>query len=81
MRAGRSPIGKKRLETLRDSTDGFFIAEKDLELRGQGDFFGVRQHGLPEFKIANLYTDLEVLGEASKAAEKWFSGGKSEPVL
>jgi transcription-repair coupling factor (superfamily II helicase) len=50
-------------------TDGFKISEKDMELRGPGDIFGIRQHGLPEFKIANLYEDIEILKEAQKAAD------------
>ena len=48
---------------MEESTDGFVIAETDLKLRGPGEFFGTKQHGLPEMKIANLYTDAKVLGE------------------
>ena len=44
-----------------NTDDGMKIAEKDLELRGSGDFFGTAQHGLPEFKIANLFEDIDVL--------------------
>ncbi len=54
---------KDRLKIMTTSNDGFYIAEKDLELRGGGDFFGTRQHGIPDFKIANLYEDTEVLQE------------------
>ncbi len=54
---------KDRLKIMTASNDGFYIAEKDLELRGGGDFFGTRQHGIPDFKIANLYEDTEVLQE------------------
>lgn len=43
------------------TNDGFVISEKDLELRGSGDFFGTMQHGLPEFKIANLFEDVQML--------------------
>ncbi|MFV0439976.1 MAG: ATP-dependent DNA helicase RecG [Lachnospirales bacterium] len=60
----------KRLKIMTNSGDGFVIAEKDLELRGQGDFFGVRQHGLPEFKIANLFTDINILQEVQEVVEK-----------
>lgn len=44
-----------------ETNNGFIISEKDLELRGSGEFFGTRQHGLPEFKIANLFEDIEML--------------------
>ncbi len=54
---------KDRLKIMTESNDGFYIAEKDLELRGEGDFFGTRQHGVPDFKIANLYEDTEILQE------------------
>lgn len=53
---------------MEETTDGFVIAEKDLELRGTGDFFGTKQHGLPDFKIANLFTDMEILKEVQKVA-------------
>ena len=46
----------------------FVIAEKDLQLRGSGDFFGTKQHGLPEFKIANLFQDMEILKEVQALA-------------
>jgi len=65
----RGSIAKKRLETLKSTTDGFVISEKDLELRGPGDFFGVKQHGLPEFKLANLYEDITILSQAQEAAK------------
>ena len=55
---------------MRDTNDGFIISEKDLELRGSGDFFGTEQHGLPEFKIANLFEDIAVLKKVQKLALK-----------
>ena len=66
--------GKKGLNTLDrmkvmcETNDGFIISEKDLELRGSGDFFGTEQHGLPEFKIANLFEDMNMLKLAQAEA-------------
>ena len=59
---------KKRLQALCKTTDGFKIAEQDLALRGPGDFFGNRQHGLPLLKVASLQMDLETLQDAQQAA-------------
>ena len=58
-----------RLKALCKTNDGFVIAEEDLKLRGPGDFFGSRQHGLPQFKAASLTSDLEILHLAKQAAE------------
>lgn len=58
-----------RLKIMEKSNNGFEIAEKDLTLRGPGDFFGFRQHGLPEFKLANLLKDINVLKLAGQAAK------------
>src|SRR5699024_5463005 len=52
---------RERMKIMANSDDGFIVAEKDLELRGPGDIFGVRQHGLPEFKITELPRDIEIL--------------------
>ena len=52
------------------TNDGFVISEKDLELRGTGDFFGTMQHGLPEFKIANLFEDMQILKMVQAVAIK-----------
>jgi ATP-dependent DNA helicase RecG len=56
-----------RMKAMCDTTDGFKLAELDLEQRGAGDFFGTRQHGLPSFTIANLYRDLDILEEVQEA--------------
>lgn len=59
-----------RFETMCRTSDGFEIAKKDLEMRGPGDFFGSRQHGLPDMRIANLMTDTRILYEAQKTAKE-----------
>lgn len=56
-----SEVVRKRMKIMQDTNDGFIIAEKDLEIRGSGEFFGTRQHGIPEFKIANLFEDMQIL--------------------
>ena len=65
----RSKTSLERLKIMEKSNNGFVIAEEDLKLRGPGDFFGIRQHGLPEFKLANLLKDMEVLKIAIDAAK------------
>ena len=58
-----------RLKILCSTSDGFRIADEDLRLRGPGDFFGEKQHGLPDLKIANMAEDIEVLKDAQSAAK------------
>lgn len=58
----------RRLKVMCETTDGFRIADEDLKLRGPGDFFGDRQHGLPEMKIADFLSDMNLLREAQDAA-------------
>ncbi len=65
-----SQVGKERMKTMQETNDGFVIAEKDLELRGTGEFFGTKQHGLPEFKIANLFVDMPMLKSVQSVALK-----------
>jgi len=61
---------EKRMATMKNNHDGFKIAETDLSLRGPGEFFGTRQHGLPIFKIADLYCDMEILNLTTNAAKE-----------
>ena len=61
---------KERMEIMGRSNDGFLIAEKDLELRGPGDLFGIRQSGLLEFKMADVFQDANILKEAYEAARE-----------
>ena len=64
----KTKVAKERMKTMTESEDGFVISEKDLKLRGPGEFFGIRQHGLPELKIVDLYKDMAILKEAQQAA-------------
>lgn len=63
-----SEEAQERLKTIEATRDGFKIAEKDLEIRGPGEFFGTRQHGLPDLKYSNLITDQPILQRARKRA-------------
>ncbi len=65
---GNGENTRQRMKVMCDTNDGFIISEKDLELRGSGDFFGTEQHGLPEFKIANLFEDIGILKKVQKLA-------------
>ena len=68
----------KRLEILNKSNDGFFIAEEDLRLRGPGDIFGLRQSGDLEFRLADIFTDAQVLKAASNEVSRLFT---EDPLL
>ena len=61
---------RQRMQVMQSTNDGFVISEKDLELRGSGEFFGTKQHGIPEFKIANLFEDMEMLKMVQSLAIK-----------
>ena len=74
----RNPLARRRLEVLEGTHDGFKIAEEDLRLRGPGEFFGTRQHGLPELKVADLIEDFELLRLARRDA---FAIVKDDPAL
>ena len=65
-----SQVARERMKIMQETNDGFVIAEKDLELRGTGEFFGTKQHGLPEFKIANLFIDMPMLKSVQSVAIK-----------
>ena len=64
------PETKERLEVMHQTNDGFKVAEYDLKARGPGDFLGKRQHGLPQLKIADLTTNMDLLTQAQQAAEE-----------
>ena len=64
-----NPDTRERLKVMTRTTDGFVISEEDLKARGPGDFFGKRQHGLPQLRIADLAGDMRLLKEAQQAAE------------
>lgn len=68
----------ERMKIMCSTRDGFELSKKDLELRGCGEFFGTRQHGLPELKIANLFTDLDIVNKVRSDCEKIL---KDDPKL
>ena len=70
MTKSRQEEAMKRLKTLAGTNDGFQIAQADLEQRGPGDFFGSRQHGLPQLRLASLTGDMELLAQAQQAARE-----------
>ncbi len=66
----KNPDTRERMKVMTKTTDGFRISEEDLKARGPGDFFGKRQHGLPQLRVADLAGDMRVLKEAQGAAEQ-----------
>jgi len=70
--------GHRRLKAMTDTNDGFKIAELDLELRGPGEFFGTRQAGMPDFRVANIIRDAQLLEAAKREAQAALSGPNSE---
>jgi len=73
-----SEDGERRLDALVRTSDGFQIAELDLELRGPGEFFGTRQAGIPNFRVANLIRDRDLLEAAKREAGAVLSGPNAE---
>ena len=71
----------ERLRALVETQDGFRIAQKDLELRGPGEFFGTRQAGLPQFQVADLVRDRQLLGQCREAADRAIQRGLSEAQM
>ena len=71
MNSSNGKNAKERLNILAGSNDGFYIASEDLKMRGPGDFFGVRQSGLMEFKIADVFSDADMLSIASEEAKEY----------
>ena len=69
----KTAVAKERLGIMEETNDGFKIAEKDLEIRGQGEIFGTRQSGIQSFKIANIIRDLDILEAAKKEAEHYLT--------
>jgi ATP-dependent DNA helicase RecG len=74
----RSELALSRMKMMCESSDGFELAEKDLELRGPGDFYGTRQHGIPTLRAANLYTDMKIATEATESVNKIIEAGGEE---
>jgi ATP-dependent DNA helicase RecG len=72
----KNPDTKERLDIMTKVQDGFVLAEKDLSIRGPGQFFGTRQHGIPDLKIADIVKDINVLVEARRAAQQTVNNPK-----
>ena len=76
-----SKMGRERLDILRQSNDGFVIAEKDLQLRGPGEVLGTRQAGAIGLKIADLIRDSHLLPEVQKAAQNYGANQQKSKAL
>jgi ATP-dependent DNA helicase RecG len=74
-----SEEARARLKAMVDTTDGFVIAEKDLQIRGPGDFFGTRQHGVPQLRAGDLTRDVELLEMAFAEARARVDGRTLTP--
>ncbi len=76
-----SEQARARLQTLAETTDGFLIAERDLALRGPGDFFGTRQAGVPTLRVGDLARDAALLEQARREAAAWLDGAGDPAAL
>lgn len=75
----KTPEGKARMKIMTETNDGFKIAEQDLLLRGPGDFFGTKQHGLPELKVADLVQDILLIEKTKILADEIIKEGLNSP--
>jgi len=76
-----SDDARERLRAMTETTDGFEIADRDLSLRGPGDFFGTRQAGLPTFRSIDLVRDRQVLEDAKREVDVWLASGPGAESL
>jgi ATP-dependent DNA helicase RecG len=76
-----SEQGRARLQAIAETTDGFVIAERDLELRGPGDFFGTRQSGVPTLRVGDLLRDHQIMEDARREASAWLDRGAGAAAL
>ena len=75
----KTAVAKERLGIMEQTSDGFKIAEKDLEIRGQGEILGTRQSGIQNFKIGNIVRDLDILIAARGEAEDYLTKHRLSP--
>jgi len=78
---GYSDVARQRIKAVVSSTDGFKLAEIDMQIRGPGEMAGTRQSGLPEFRNANLFTDAHLLSLAQQEADRWASNTEERERL
>jgi ATP-dependent DNA helicase RecG len=76
----KNELIRKRMDIISSSTDGFFIAEQDLKLRGSGDIFGYRQHGEDGLLIADVVTDFEILKSAVEESENLLRSNDKDDI-
>src|SRR5262249_44745039 len=74
-------VARQRIQAMVTSTDGFRLAEVDLQIRGPGEMAGTRQSGMPEFRLANLLIDSELLSLAQKEAQRWVDRSEEREKL